>query len=396
MGLFNPPGHGRFAPHPRRIRPMHRFAALPLTCTLLACTLIACSEGPPQGRTPYAPSAAMTAVLAERQAMHAREVSDLSVERARDVPSLIDAAHAIPNVAGQPALLIEVKQFNQLTGSGAEGTLSARLYRPALAKDTPVILYFPGGTWATGSLDMYEDTARQLAVRTGWVVVSLRTRLAPETTFPGAHDDALAAYQWARAHLREWGADPTRVALAGEGVGANLALSTALAARDRAASGSPVPTPDHLLLITPLAGTELDTPSMRENGDSRPLTRSAVRWAQRLYAPNDLRDPRIDLVARQDFAQMPPTTVILAEIDPLRSGGEELAARMLAAGVPTEARLFRGTTHDFFGLGTLVPEAAAAEDYAAARLRTAFYRPEPLPLRPGRATRRVNRSRARR
>ncbi len=174
------------------------------------------------------------------------------------MPSLTDAARAIPNVQGLPASGTDVPQMQQLVGSGAEGPLVARLYRPALAKDTPVILYFVGGTWVTGTLDTYDETARELSARTGWVVVSLRTRLAPEATFPAAHDDAFALYQWARAHLREWGADPTRVALAGEGAGADLAISTALLARDRADAGSPTPAPDHLLLITPVVGTELE------------------------------------------------------------------------------------------------------------------------------------------
>ena len=204
----------------------------------------------------------------------------------------------------------------------------------------------------------------------------------------------MAGYQWARAHLREWGADPTRVALAGEGPGANLALATALAARDRAAQGSSVPTPDYLLLVTPVAGTELNTPSMSENGDSRPLTRATVRWAQRLYAPDNLDDPRIDLVRRSDFAGMPPTTVILAEIDPLRSGGQDLAERMSAAGVPVEARLFHGVTYDFFGLGIRVPEAAAAETYAANRMRVVFNRAVLAPPAPVR--RAPSRSRVRR
>ena len=138
---------------------------------------------------------------------------------------------------------------------------------------------------------------------------------------------------------------------------------------------------------------------MSESGDSRPLTRSTVRWAQDLYAPEygQQTDKRIDLVSRPDLAGLPPVTVILAEIDPLRSGGEALAARLeeagaLRAGAPgvgtaapgirTEARLFPGTTHGFFGLGAAVPEAAAAEDYAAARLRAAFVRPA-LPVLAG-------------
>ena len=346
---------------------------------LLLSLLPGCAT-PPQGSTPFTPTPAMTAVLVERQNMHAKELPGLLPGEAREVPNLVAAARAIPNVAGLPATYTGVPQITQLVASGAEGPLAARLYRPTLAKDTPIILYFIGGTWVTGTLDTYEETARQLAARTGYVVVSMRTRLAPEAAFPAAHDDAFALYQWARGHMREWGADPTRVVLAGEGPGANLAISTALLARDRATAGSPVPVPDQLLLITPVAGTELGTPSMDENGRSRPLTRATVAWAQREYARGHLDDPRIDVVARPDLAGLPPTTLLLAQIDPLRSGGEDLAARLQAAGVKTTLRTYPGTTYDFFGLGNQVPEAAAAENDAAAALKTAFYRvPDPVP-----------------
>lgn len=363
---------------------------LRLTPALIVSALLAgCADGPPQGRTPYVPTAAMSQILAERAAMHAKERSDVSLQEARDVPSLAEAAQAIPNVAGLPATTIEVKQFNSPTASGADGPISAWLYRPALAKNTPVILFFPSGTWATRSDIEVDETCRQLATRTGWVVVTLRPRLAPEAKFPAVHDDAMAAYQWARSQLRSWGADPTRVVLAGEGPGANLALSTALLARDSA-----VPLPDALLLVTPWAGTSTSTPSMSENGGSRPLTRATVRWADRLYARGHLNDPRIDLAARTDFARMPPTTFILAEIDPLRSGAETLAAQMSAAGVPTEVRLYQGVTYDFFGLGAYVPEAAAAEDAAVRGMRLTLARLDLPP--PSGPPRRLNRSRGRR
>jgi len=362
--------------------------------TLLACLVSGCGMGPPQGQTPYQPSAAMLSVLTEHQAMRAVPAAGLSPSRARDVPTLVDAARAISNVRGQPADSTNVTQVQDLVATGAAGTLGARLYRPALAKNTPMIVFFPGGTWVTGSLDTADESARELASRTGWMVVTIRTRLAPEAKFPAEHDDALAAFQWARGQMRGWGADPTRVALAGEGAGANLALSTAMLARDRG-----VAVPDHLLLITPLAGTSLSGASMSESGRSRPLTRATVRWAQDQYAPDygQQDDPRLDLLARSDWNGLPAATVVLAEIDPLRSGGEALAGRLIAAGplrpgapgvgragpVRTEARLFPGTTHGFFGLGSTVPEAAAAEDYAATRLKAAFYRPA-LPVPRGR------------
>ncbi len=364
---------------------------------VLGCLVSACDTGPPQGKTPYQPSAAMLSVLTEYQAMRGIPGAGLSPARAREVPTLVDAARALPNVHGLPTDSTDVPQVQDLTATGAQGALAARLYRPALAKDTPAIVFFPGGTWVTGSLDSADESARELSARTGWVVVAIRTRLAPEAKFPAAHDDALAAFQWARGQIRGWGADPTRVVLAGEGAGANLALSTAMLARDRG-----VAVPDHLLLITPLAGTSLRGTSMSESGQSRPLTRKTVRWAQDEYAPDygQQDDPRLNLLARSDWAGLPAATVLLAEIDPLRSEGEALAERLRAAGpllpgspgvgtagpARTEARLFPGTTHGFFGLGDTVPEAAAAEDYAATRLKAAFYRPA-IPVLSGPVTR---------
>ncbi len=357
------------------------------TCLLSGGLLLAgCGMGPPQGRTPYEPSAGMQAVLAEHQAMYAKPLSGLTTQEAREVPTLADAARAIPNVHGLPAPVTEVAEVRDLSASGAEGALRARLYRPALSRDAPAVVYFPGDTWVTSSLDAADGAARELAARTGWIVVTIQPRRAPEAEFPAAHDDAFAAYQWARAQLRGWGADPTRVALAGEGTGANLALSTAMAARDRG-----VAVPDHLLLITPLVGSSTGGVSMSENGRSRPLTRRTVRWEQGEYAPDraERRDPRLDLLGRDDWAGLPAATVVLAEIDPLRAQGQAVADRLASAGpllpgapgegtagaVQTEARLFQGTAHGFFGLGATVPEAAAAEDYAATRLKAAFYRP---------------------
>ena len=365
---------------------------LPIVTGLLL--LGACSSVPPQGRTPYVPTPGMARVLEQLQEMHPRPLASLSAERAREVPGLVEAARAIENVKGLPAPSTDVPQVTALVASGAEGPLAARLYRPVLAKDTPVIVYFPGGSWVTGSLDQYEETARELSARTGWVVVSIRTRRAPEDKFPAAHDDALAAYQWARGSMRSWGADPARVVLAGEGPGGNLALSTALLARDRG-----IAVPDHLLLISPQVTTALDSPSMSENRDSRPLTRRTLDWAQDAYTEDSraLRDPRLDLLPRRDFAQMPPATIVLAEIDPLRSEGETLGVHLREAGVPVDVRVFAGVTHDFFGLGQTVPEAGVAETYAAERMTRLLSRPA-LPVLRGAVPRhgRALRVRARR
>ncbi len=368
---------------------------------LAGSALAGCASGPPKGGTPYQPTAAMTEVLAERMAMHAKAPERISVAEARDVPSLVDAAQAIRNVAGLPAPIIEVKQFNFITGNGAAGPVGALLYRPALAKDTPIIIFYPGGTWVTRSDVAVDEIARQLATRTGWIVLTVQPRLAPEARFPAVHEDAMAAYRWARAHLREWGADPTKVVLAGEGPGANLALSTALEARDldrSAATVVTVPLPDHLLLITPWAGTSTSTASMAENASSRPLSRSTISWAQRAYASGDLGDKRIDLASREDFRGLPPTTFVLADIDPLRSGAEQVAEAMRRSGVRSDVRLYRGVTYEFFGLGASVPEAATAEQDAVNAMRVALAQPDihTPPLAPPGPVMPLSRSNARR
>ena len=338
-----------------------RHSAVPFLCALL---LVGCSAtGPSAGQ----PTAEMADVLAERAAMHARESADISLQEARDVPSLVEAAYAINNDQGLPASIVEIDQFNEPDASGAAGPIGATLYRPKLAKNTPVIIYFPSGTWATRRDASDDETARQLCARTGWVVVVPRPRLAPQAQFPAIHDDALAAYQWARGQLRAWGADPTRVVLAGQGPGANLALSTALLARDRHLA-----LPDALLLITPWAGTATSGASMSENGRSPPLTRATIRWAQNQYAPSDWGNPRIDLADRSDLGGMPPTIFVLADMDPLRSGAEALAAGMLAARDVVDIRRYAGVTYDFFGLGAYVPRAAQAEDDVTHALKARF------------------------
>jgi len=363
------------------MRHLLRFTAPVLAAALTAC---AGASGPPQGITPYQPSPGMAAVLQERLNMRAVDPASVTVARAREVPNLIAAMQAIPNVRGLPADSPGVPVVRPLAAPGAVGALPARLYQPQNASGVPMLIYFPADTWVTGGLDGYDESLRQLASRTGWVVVGIGLRHAPDVTFPGIHDDAFVAYQWARSHAKEWGADPTRIALGGESAGANLALSTALLARDRLA-----PVPNHLLLITPLAGTSLSSASMNESGRSRPLTRRTVAWAQQQYTTDgrQLLDPRLNLLQRPDLAGMPPTTIVLAEIDPLRSDGEALAARLQAAGVRTNVRMFPGTAHDFFGLGERVTEAAAAEDYAADNLKAAL-QPPPPPARPHRPARR--------
>jgi len=130
----------------------------------------------------------------------------------------------------------------------------------------------------------------------------------------------------------------------------------------------------HVLAIYPVAGVDMNTPSYREYAEALPLSRAGMEWfARHVFSDGaQLRDPRVDLVGRATLNGLPPTTVITAQIDPLRSEGEALAERLRQAGVATQHRNFDGATHEFFGMAPVVADATAAQQFAVQQLRGAF------------------------
>ncbi|HZF76577.1 MAG TPA: alpha/beta hydrolase [Acetobacteraceae bacterium] len=175
--------------------------------------------------------------------------------------------------------------------------------------------------------------------------------------------------RWAAQNARQLGADPNRIAVAGESAGGNLAINTAIAARDAG-----LPRPVHMALIYPVAGADTSTPSYQQNTAAVPLSRAGMQWfVDRVTSsPADLRDPRLDVVGRANLRGLPPATIITAETDPLRSEGRMLAARLREGGVPVEPRDDEGVTHEFFGMAPAVADAAAAQSVVASRLRDAL------------------------
>jgi hypothetical protein len=129
-----------------------------------------------------------------------------------------------------------------------------------------------------------------------------------------------------------------------------------------------------MLLVYPVAGDDMETASYQTNAEAKPLSRAGMMWfVEHVFAdPSEAADPRIDLVERDDLAGLPPATVILAEIDPLTNEGVTLAGRLEEAGVPVELMTYDGVTHEFFGMGAVVPQAQEAVDMATANLREAF------------------------
>ncbi len=252
---------------------------------------------------------------------------------------------------------------------GPSQGLLVRTYTPLGASGRlPVVVYFHGGGWVIADLDTYEAGAVALATQANAVVVSVAYRQAPEHPYPAAHDDAFAAYQWVVQNAASIGGDPARVALAGESAGGNLAVATAIRARDEGAA-----MPAAIVSVYPIADGDVQSASYDRYANALPLNRGGMEWFFDHYTP-DWRTreyPYVDLV-EADLSGLPPTTVINAQIDPLEAEGGDLADALEAAGVDVERRVFSGVTHEFFGMSAVLEQAGEAQGLAARRLKAAW------------------------
>lgn len=247
---------------------------------------------------------------------------------------------------------------------GPAGPLAARLYEPAdLPAPSPLIVYFHGGGWVFGDLTSHDGACRFLARRANARVLAVDYRLAPETAFPGAFDDAVAALAWSQVHAAELGADPARIGVGGDSAGGNLAVAAALHAETR---------PAFALLIYPLTDADLERhASTRLFAKGPLLTRQGIRDFVGHYAPSPRQqlDPRVSVIDHPGLEAMPPTFVATAGMDPLRDQGEAFAAKLQGAGVSVEVQRFENLPHGFFNVLAEPQCRAAAEQVAAAAAR---------------------------
>jgi acetyl esterase len=157
--------------------------------------------------------------------------------------------------------------------------------------------------------------------------------------------------------------------LAGESAGGNLAVATAVAARDAG-----VTAPRAVLAVYPVGQTgDLDTESYKDSATAKPLSKAMIGWfVDKLLAkPEDKSDPRLDILHAK-LAGLPPVTIINAQIDPLRSDGLLLEQALQKAGVKVDRKVYAGATHEFFGAAAAVKKAKEAQDYAGRQLKNAF------------------------
>jgi acetyl esterase/lipase len=247
------------------------------------------------------------------------------------------------------------------------GTIPARSYRPSDGPGLPLVVYFHGGGWLLGSVQSHDGICRALANASGCVVLNVGYRCAPEHTFPTAPDDALAATLWGHANAAALGADPDRLAVAGDSAGGNLA---AIVCQDLRDAGDPMVR--FQLLVYPVTTANLEVGFDRAY-EGYFLYWDEMLWHQEHYLTQaaDAVSPRVSPL-NGALAGLPPASIQSAECDPLHPQAEAYRDALQAAGVAVTYRTYAGMIHGYFGLESVFDVAADAMRDAGADLRAAL------------------------
>ncbi|HEX2850002.1 MAG TPA: alpha/beta hydrolase [Acidimicrobiales bacterium] len=285
-------------------------------------------------------------------------LAETTVEDARNAYLLMVAA------GGEPPALASIDDRRI---PGPDGDMAIRVYRPNGGEaPRPVVVYYHGGGFTIGSIETHDPVCRTLAAQAEALVVSVEYRLAPEHPFPAATDDAFAALQWVGEHAAEIGGDPSRIAVAGDSAGGNLAAVSAIAARD---AGGPAVC--FQALVYPTTDAKMRFPSIDENGEMPILPRRSMEWFYEQYK-SDVDDWRATPIDVDDLSGLPPAVVITAEYDPLRDEGEAYGEKLRAAGVPVTGKRYDGMAHAFVQMLGVLEPARDAMALIASELKRAF------------------------
>lgn len=269
-----------------------------------------------------------------------------------------------------PALGYE-RRLSLPTRDGA--MIEARLYASEAPSDRdpmPVLLYMHGGGFVVGSLDSHQPLCRGLVEDSGAAVLSVGYRLAPEHKFPTAFEDSVDALAWIGTEGRALGLDARRVAVGGDSAGGTLAAALAIEARANAG----LPQPVLQVLAYPGLSSRQTSASYERYGSGHLLERSTVDWFFRQYLrdESDRDDWRFAPLAAKDLSGLAPAFIVLAECDPLVDEGRDYAARLSAAGVAVDLRVYPGMIHEFLRMGNVVADALQARAAIRQALAGAF------------------------
>jgi acetyl esterase len=253
-------------------------------------------------------------------------------------------------------------------------TVKLYIMTPQQSAGKPGVLFFiHGGVWIVGNFQNHQRLLRDLVVGSGQVGVFVEYTPLPEAKYPTQMEESYAALKWVAAHADEFGADGTRIAIAGNSVGGNMTAAMTLMAKDRKG-----PKIACQVLLIPATDASVDTNSYHEFGTGRFLARAFMKYGWDLYAPDEKtrNNPYVSPLraTTKQLQGLPPALVITAENDPLRDEGEAYARKLKEAGVKVTATRYDGMIHDFVLLNAIhdVPGVQAALQQASDAIRDAL------------------------
>lgn len=289
-------------------------------------------------------------------------IHTLTPQQARQV---LAGAQAGP--VSRPAANIEDHAFPV----GPTGSLRARIVRPAGSiQPLKPVMYFHGGGWVLGDRETHDRLVREIAVGARAAVVFVDYDRSPEAQYPAPLEQAYAATRYVVDHAARLNLDASRLAVAGDSVGGNLAAAVTLLAKDRGG-----PRIDGQVLFYPVTDADFENGSYTLFAEGPWLTRAAMRWFWDAYLPDAAK--RREAAASplqapvEQLRGLPPALLVTAEFDVLRDEGEAYARHLAHAGVSVTSVRYNGTIHDFVMLNALseTPAARGAVAQACAVLR---------------------------
>ncbi|MFZ5278775.1 alpha/beta hydrolase [Enterobacter roggenkampii] len=246
--------------------------------------------------------------------------------------------------------------------------LTFRVFSPLNAPELlPAAIYYHGGCFISGGFDTHDNQLRQLACYGNCRVVAIQYRLAPEHTFPAAHDDAEKGADLVWQYADKLGVDKNRITFCGDSAGGHLALVTALRLKAKG-----LWQPVQLILIYPMLDATASFESYTLNGMDYVITRDTLLSGYEIYlAGADRKHPEVSPLWREDFSGLPAVHIVTAEYDPLGDEGEALFQRLTEQGVTCTAQRWLGVIHGFFQLGGISQSARDVMQDIAGRIQHA-------------------------
>lgn len=270
------------------------------------------------------------------------------------VPEKMREIMNIPSIPTEKR--VQVHSIEERTVSTSEAEIPVRIYTPEEKDSYPILMYFHGGAFFSGTLESTDEIARPIAMESGYKVISVDYRLAPEHPYPAALQDCYDVTKWATENKDELKWDGVNLAVAGDSAGGNLAAAVSLMARDKKEFVI-----THQVLYYPSLDLDLSEfryLSLFENlkGYGVESDQLAEFCSFYLSGGADPNDPLVSPIKEENLKNLPSALVITAEFDPMRDEGEQYAANLEQYGINIELKRYEGAIHGFLGKFTHLEE----------------------------------------